>query len=155
MKAHLSVKNVVIAVLAAAVVGLGTVVALDRVQAGAPQVQAVTAAATEPGGAAFTGVAANTRGFDMAMVNRFAQELGVTAAQLKADVMAGQTLDEIAGSKDAQVKSDLLTYARNALDKAVTRGAISSSQESSLLSDAQDAINQLFAAHLGKLLPLP
>ncbi|MFN2582112.1 MAG: hypothetical protein ABR498_05160 [Candidatus Dormibacteria bacterium] len=151
MKVHLSIKNVVIGVLVAAVAGLATVVALDHTRSTAMQGAAVTASSTQPGWTGYT--AATGHDFGMALFSRFAQDLGVTPAQLKADVMAGQTLDQIAGANDAHAKSDVLNYVRDELHQAVVRGAISDAQESSLLGDAQDVINQLFAAHLGKLGP--
>ena len=152
---HPSPKNLVIAVLGVAVIGLGTVVALDHTGAApAPQVDGQAAAASVVNPGAVIGTAAAGHGFGrQAAIGWFAQELGVTPAQLKTDIQNGETLDTIAGPKATTVKADLLAYVTKELDRARSKGAISSSQEASLINDASDAIGQAFAAQLGKLFP--
>ena len=151
---NLSPKNAVIAVLGAAVVGLGTVVAIDHTTAQpAPQIDTQAAAVNLVSPAAIGSAVAGHGLGRQAVIGWFAHELGVTPAQLKTDIQNGETLDTIAGSRAVTVKADLLSYVTMELDRARTRGAISSTQEAALVSDAQDAINQVFAAQLGKLLP--
>ena len=150
-----SPKNLAIAVLGAAVVGLGTVVAVDHTSSTpAPQINSQAAAASVINPSAIIGTAATGRGLGhKAVIAWFARELGVTPAQLKTDIKSGETLDAIAAGNASKVKADLLGYVTAELDKARTKGAISSAQEASLISDAKDAIDQAFAAQLGKLLP--
>jgi len=158
MPTSLSVRNGLIAVLSAAVVGLAAVVVVDHTSGpAAPAPAALTAVNAASG---FTGDAAAAGHPDMkAVLDRFAQELGVTPAELRTDVMNGQTLDDIAtahqattGKSAAQVRADVLTYVTMGLDRARQAGAISAAQEASLVNDATDAVSQLFAAQIGKLI---
>lgn len=75
----------------------------------------------------------------------------MTPEQLKTDIEAGQTLDQIAGANDQTIKNEVLSYVSMALDKGVTGGAISSTQQASIEQDLSDLVNQLFAAKLGNL----
>ncbi|MBV8527853.1 MAG: hypothetical protein JOZ75_06030 [Candidatus Dormibacteraeota bacterium] len=157
MSTRFSPTNLLIAVLGAAVIGLGIVVAVDHT-AGAPRAQSPAAATSTLGvspalrnviGTAMT--AGSTTGKGGAYGQAIAGLFGLTPDQLKADIDAGQTLDQIAGAKDQTIKDEVLGYVSMALDKGVTGGAISSTQESSIKSDLTDLIDQLFAANLGNL----
>lgn len=156
MITRFSPKNFAIAALGAAVIGLGVVVALDHTT-GAPPAPAASSSALTVSPAlrnvistAMTaGSTTGTRGG--AYGQQIAGLFGLTPAQLKTDIEAGQTLDQIAGAKDQTIKDEVLSYVSIALDKGVTGGAISSTQESSIRSDLTDLINQLFAAKLGNL----
>ena len=161
MTTRFSLKNLVIAVLGAAVIGLGTVVALDHT-AGASQARAEAPAAA--GGTlsvspalrnvistAMTAGATSGKGGAAEYGRQIAGLFGLTPEQLKNDIDAGQTLDQIAGAKDQTIKDEVLSYVSMALDKGVTGGAISPSPESSIKADLTDLVNQLFAAKLGNL----
>ena len=72
----------------------------------------------------------------------------MTPEQLKTEIDAGQTLDQIAGANERTIKNEVLSYVSMALDKGVTGGAISSTQAASIQQDLADPVNQLFAAKL-------
>ena len=157
---RISPKNIAIAGLAAAVIGLGVVVAVDHT-AGAPQAPAAASSAlgvspalrsvistAMTGSTAMSGSLARSGG---QYGQRIAALFGLTPAQLKNDIDAGQTLDQIAGANDQTIKDEVLSYVAAALDQGVTRSVISSAQESSIRQDLTDLINQLFAAKLGNL----
>lgn len=154
MTTRLSPKNFVIAALGVAVIGLGTVVAIDHTTGARPA--PVTAAGTlsvSPAlrnviSTAMTGSATGNTG---AYGQQIAGLFGLTPEQLKTDIEAGQTLDQIAGTNDQTIKDEVLSYVSMALDKGVTGGAISTTQQASIQQDLTDLVNQLFAAKLGKL----
>jgi hypothetical protein len=154
MTVRVSPKNIAIAVLGAAVIGLGTVVAVDRIAASTPPRTPAVAASTFTGAQSLIGTAATGNpAAHRAMANRIAQLFGLTPQELKTDIQNGQTLDQIAGAKDQSIKQEVMTYLAAELDKAVAKGAITAAQEASVQHDASDLINQLFAAQLGKLRP--
>lgn len=154
MTTRLSRKNIAIAALGAAVIGLGIVVAVDHT-AGAPQAPATASSTLSASPAlrnvintAMTGSSAGKAG---AYGRQIAGLFGLTPEQLKTDIEAGQTLDQIAGANDQTIKNEVLSYVSMALDKGVTGGAISSTQAASIQQDLTDLVNQLFAAKLGDL----
>ena len=143
-------KNVFLAVLGAAVVGLGAVVAVDHTvgtsQPVRPASLVASTATTSPRDALLGASMDPAR-----IAGMIATELGVTPDALKADIRKGETLDQIAGARDAKVKADASAALAAVLDKLVSKGVITRDQAKSLSTDAQDAINQVFAAKLGKL----
>jgi hypothetical protein len=153
-----SPKNAAIAALGAAVIGLGVVVAVDHT-AGAPQAQAPAAASSalsvSPALRNVISTAMTAGSAAGGKAGAYGQQIaglfGLTPDQLKTDIENGQTLDQIAGANDQTIKDEVLSYVSMALDKGVTGGAISSTQESSIKQDLSDLINQLFAAKLGNL----
>lgn len=151
MAIRISPKNIAIALLGAAVIGLGTIVAVDRIASAPAAHPSSLAASSQAAHSALMGTASGTSGNRQAMANRIAQLFGLTPDQLKADIESGQTLDQIAGSKDQTIKQEILAFIASRLDKAAAKGAITPAQESSLQADANDALSQLFAAQLGKL----
>lgn len=158
MKITPSPKNLVIAVLGAAVIGLGTVVAVDHT-AGSVQRVAVTPVSVQiPSalrnviGTAATGTMPISGEGGM-YAQRIAGLFGLTPDQLKNAVASGKTLDQIAGPNRQAIKNEILGYLGAALDTAEAKGAISSEQKSSVIQDATDLLNQLFAAKIGALAP--
>ena len=154
MTTRLSPKNITIAALGAAVIGLGTVVAVDHT-GGARQAPA-TATSTLSVSPALrsvisTAMTGSTTGKAGAYGQQIAGLFGLTPDQLKTDIEAGQTLDQIAGANDQTIKNEVLSYVSMALDKGVTGGAISSAQQASIQQDLTDLVNQLFAAKLGNV----
>lgn len=149
--------NVVIAVLGAAVIGLGTVVAVDHA-APTPRTQTSSLSAAQTaassllasGGFAPTGQfkneAAHIFGF-------FTADTNLTWSRIEADLLKGETLDQIAGAHAAKVEADALGEVKSGLALGVVRGVITQAQESRLANDAQDAISVLMAAKLSLLLP--
>lgn len=150
MAIRISPKNIAIALLGAAVIGLGTVVAVDHTAGAAPAQRSAVAASNLASGPALVDTA-GTPANRQAMANRIAQLFGLTPEQLKAAVQGGQTLDQIAGAKDQTIKQEILAFVSSELNKAVTKGAITPAQQSSLQNDASDVVTQLFSAQLGKL----
>jgi hypothetical protein len=150
--------NVVIAVLGAAVIGLGTVVAVDHTATTAPRAQTASLSAASStassllssGGFAaagqFSGEASKV--FDF-----FTTDTKLTWQQIGADLLSGETLGQIAGSHAAKVEADALAEVRTGLSLGVVKRVISQAQETRLVNDAQDAISVLMAAKLSALLP--
>src|ERR1700683_4385634 len=152
--------NIVIAVLGAAVVGLGTTVAVDHTAASTPAPRPQTAsfsAASTPatsllssGGFAATGQIKEvwSHVFDVCTT-----DTKLTWQQIGADLLRGETLDQIAGSHAAKVEADALAEVRAGLSLGVVKGVITSAHDTRLVNDAQDAISVLMAAKLSALLP--
>jgi hypothetical protein len=150
--------NVVIAALGAAVVGLGTVVVVDHATTAAPRAQTVSLSAAStaassllssggfPAGGQFKNEASHV--FDF-----FTTDTKLTWQQIGADVLRGETLDQIAGAHAAKVQADALAEVRAGLALGVVKGVITAAEETRLVSDAQDAISVLMAAKLSALLP--
>ncbi len=148
--------NAVIAVLGAAVVGLGTVVAVDH--ATAPRAQTVSLATATAGASSLLSsqeLAAGGRLKEEAahVFGFFIADTKLTWQQVGADLVRGETLGQIAGAHTAKVEADALSEVRAVLSFGVARGAISAAQEARLVSDARDAISVLMAARLSALLP--
>jgi hypothetical protein len=164
-------KNIAIGVLGAAVVGLGSWVAADHVSAPATaQTAALTASSsthssTQPhpwasgqhgaafGGFGFGGFSGGLAAFG-AMSGELKQiqtDIGLPATTIFKDLMNGETLAQVAGSHAAKVQSDIDSAIHTQLNKLVTDGAISSSQESQLYSDAQNAVSVFMNMKLSAL----
>ena len=154
MTTRLSPKNITIAALGAAVIGLGTVVAVDHT-GGARQAPATATSTLSVSPALRNVISAAVTGSTTGKAGAYGQQIaglfGLTPDQLKTDIAAGQTLDQIAGANDQTIKNEVLTYVSMALDKGVTGGAISSAQQASIQQDLTDLVNQLFAAKPGNL----
>lgn len=156
-------KNLVIAGLGAAVIGLGAVVTLDHTvgaTAALPQSAALTASTAPthagPGGTFGRFGARFGPGFGespQALFGFFTKDTGLTAAEVIADVRAGKTLAQIAGANTAKVEGDALATVKAMLDRVAAKGAITSSQEARLLDDARDAISVLMNAKIAALFP--
>jgi hypothetical protein len=150
--------NVVIAVLAAAVVGLGTVVVVDHTAAPAPQAQTVSLSAASTaassllasGGFAATGHFKNEAS---QIFGFFTTDTKLTWRQVGDDLLRGETLDQIAGVHAAKVEADALTEVRAGLSLGVVKGVITQAQATRLANDARDAISVLMTAKLSALLP--
>ncbi len=72
--------------------------------------------------------------------NAAATALGITPAQLKADLKAGQSLSQIAAAQkvsEADFRSKLIAALKPALDQAVTSGKLTSAQEQTIVSRLQ------------------
>ena len=151
--------NVAIAVLGAAVVGLGTVVAVDHTAA-APAPRAQTASLSAESTVAASLLSSGTfaasgqlKGDASQVFNFFTTDTKLTWQQIGADLLRGETLDQIAGSHAAKVEADALAEVKAGLSLGVVKGVITSAQDTRLVNDAQDAISVLMAAKLSALLP--
>jgi len=109
--------------------------------------------------AASTRQAAAGRG---AIVSAITSELGITRAQLRADLASGQTLDQLAAANNVSVSSlegAITTAVKDRLDEAVSAGLLSSTGEQALLSQLGARIGTLVnvahpAAHVAFVLRL-
>ncbi len=153
----LSPKNLVIAGLGAAVIGLGTVVAVDHTAGSvSPQAQpAALSAATISSHLPTTSFAALGQFKNEAsqVFDFFTTDTKLTWQQIGADLMRGETLNQIAGANSAKVQSDALAEVSSGLELGVTKGVITSAEEARLVTDARDAISVLMAAKLSALVP--
>jgi hypothetical protein len=150
--------NVVIAALGAAVVALGTVVAVDRTAAVAPPAQTAslsTASTAASSLLASGGLAAAGQFKDEAahVFDFFITDTKLTWRQIGADLIRGETLGQIAGARTAKVEADALAEVQAGVSLGVARGAITAAEETRLVNDARDAISVLMAAKLSALLP--
>jgi hypothetical protein len=151
--------NIVIAVLGAAVVGLGTAVVVDHTAAAPaprPQNASLSSASTAATSLlASSGFAASGQIKDDAsrVFDFFTTDTKLTWQQIGADLLRGETLDQIAGAHAAKVEADALAEVKAGLSLGVVKGVITSGQETRLVSDAQDAISVLMGAKLSALLP--
>jgi hypothetical protein len=150
--------NLIIAALGAAVIGLGTVVAVDHgsTQA-APQAQSASLAASNSAASLLaSGAFASTsqfRGEASRVFNFFTTDTHLTWKQIGAELLGGKTLGQIAGANAAKVEADALAEVTAGLSLGVERGAITAAEEARLVNDARDAISVLMAAKLSALLP--
>ncbi len=151
--------NVVIAVLGAAVVGLGTVVAVDHTATPAPRAQTASLAATPTtvssllSSGAF-GASGQFKSDASHVFDFFTTDTKLTWGQISADVVRGETLGQIAGTHAAKVEADALAEVRTGIVLGVARGAITPAEATRLVNDARDAISVLMAAKLSALLPM-
>ncbi len=150
--------NVAIAVLGAAVIGLGTVVAVDRTTAPAPPAQtaALAAAPTSVSSLLSSGALAASGQFKNEashVFDFFTTDTKLTWQQVGADLLRGETLDQIAGTHASKVAADALAEVRTGLALGVAKGVITQADDTRLVNDAHDAISVLMAAKLSALLP--
>jgi hypothetical protein len=158
MQSLLRPTNAVIAVLGAAVVGLGAVVVVDHAMTAPPQAQTSSLSAASNTASSLLssgGFAASGRLKDEAsrVFDFFTTDTKLTWQQVEADVLRGETLAQIAGAHTAKVEADALNEVRAGLSLGVVKGAISAAQETRLVNDARDAISVLMAAKLSALIP--
>jgi hypothetical protein len=150
--------NLIIAALGAAVIGLGTVVAVDHGSThAAPQAQSASLSASNSAASllasgAFAS-AGQFRGEASHVFNFFTTDTKLTWKQIGAELLGGKTLGQIAGANAPKVEADALAEVTAGLALGVERGAITAAEEARLVNDARDAISVLMAAKLSALLP--
>jgi hypothetical protein len=153
----LSPKNLVIAGLGAAVIGLGTVVAVDHTAgAAAPNAQAASLSASTTSSHLPTTSFASLGQFKneaSQVFDFFTTDTKLSWQQIGADLLRGETLNQIAGANSAKVQSDALAEVKAGLELGVTKGVITSAEKARLATDARDAISVLMAAKLSALVP--
>jgi hypothetical protein len=92
-----------------------------------------------------TRMGANTLGRG-AIASAVTSELGISAAQLRTDLVGGQTLSEIAsanGATASQLEQTILGVVQSRLAQAVSAGKLSSQQEQALLTQAGTVLDRL------------
>ncbi len=91
--------------------------------------------------------------------NQVAQGLHLTPAQLKANIQAGQSLDQIATAQHvsaSQLRTIVLNAVQNALNKAVAAGSITQQQATNFMQELQShpqILNRILNAHPKKAQP--
>lgn len=138
--------------LAAGLVGAGVAVAVSHATSSTLGVAGPAAAAASPSPGHKDGARGLGLGLGFApkgLLSALAKDIGKTPMDILTEIRNGQTLDQIAGSKDAQVKADALAAVKSELDAAVAKGVLTRTQADHLLADAKDAIDQVMAAKLG------
>jgi hypothetical protein len=150
-----SPQNLLIAGLGAAVIGLGTVVAVDRATATrpAPAASSLSASTTASRLGAEYPAMGQLKNEASRVFAFFTADTKLTWQQIGAAVLRGETLAQIAGANAAKVERDALAEVKAGLDLGVLRGALSAAQEARLVTDARDAIAVLMAAKLSALVP--
>jgi hypothetical protein len=161
---RISARNVVGGLVAASILGAGVALAIEH--SGGPPlnttvglVPAATSTATptpKPGGGEHVGGMGGLGGYGLGagqILGVVTKDTGQTPMQIVTSIAAGKTLRDIAGS-DATAKKihdDALATITTALDTAVSKGAITADQETTLKNAASSAIDVLLVAHLDKL----
>jgi hypothetical protein len=113
-------------------------------------------------GAAYAASARHAAGGRGVIVSAITSELGVSRAQLRADLASGQTLADVAAANNvslASLESAITTAVRNRLDEAVSAGLLSSTREQAVLSRLDARVGMLVnvkhpAAHVAVALRL-
>jgi hypothetical protein len=82
-----------------------------------------------------------------ALIEVTAQQTGLSVDQVKADLKAGKSIDEIAGGKHADVENAALALLKQKLDAAVTAGKITQDKETALLAKAKTLLEKVMAKH--------
>src|SRR5258707_14458842 len=150
----LSARIVVAGLLAAGLVGAGAAVAVSHATSSTLGVAGPAAATPSPSPGHKEGARGlgHGLGFGFApkgLLGALAKDVGKAPMEILTEIRNGETLDQIAGSKDAQVKADALAAVKSELDAAVSKGVLTRAQADHLLADGKDAIDQVMAAKLG------
>lgn len=90
--------------------------------------------------------------FLRALVTDTAKQTNQTPEQVVAELKAGKTLDQIAGSKAATVKQDVIAAAKTRLDRAVSAGRIDAAREKALLDKLSLRLDKVMNTNLATAL---
>jgi len=130
----------------AAVAGIATVAIVPALASGATSNGAADLAATSSPSAqanhpALKALAA--RRIALALFRTSVEQTGLSRVTILKDLLNGETLAQVDGSKAQAVESAVMAKVTTRLNKAESNGRISKSQESTLSSDASAGINKL------------
>ena len=135
-----------------AVAGIATVSIIPAVAAGLTGRNATTLAATPAPGAAKTGASAAravaTRRIALALYRESVKETGLSRTTVLKDLLNGETLAQIDGSKAQAVESAVMARITTRLNKAVAAGKITHTQATALSSAATAGISKLMDLNL-------
>jgi hypothetical protein len=135
-----------------AVGGIATVSIIPALAAGITGGNASTLAATPAPGTAKTGgagaKAVATRHIALALFRESVKETGLSRTTVLKDLLNGETLAQIDGSKAQAVESAVMARVTARLNKAVTNGKITKAQETTLSSTATAGISKLMNLNL-------
>jgi len=148
-------KRVALSAAAFAVVavgGIATVSIIPALAAGVSGANGSTLAATPAPGSAKTGhagaKAVAARHIALALFRESVKETGLSRTVVLKDLLNGETLAQIDGSKAQAVESAVLAKITTRINKGVTDGKISKTQETALSSAATAGISKLMNLNL-------
>jgi hypothetical protein len=134
-----------------AVAGIATVSIVPALAAGVMGAKATTLAASPAPSTAKTGSGAKevaARRIALALFRESVKETGLSRTTVLKDLLNGETLAQIDGSKTQAVESAVMAKITTRLNKAVTNGKISKTQEITLSSAATAGISKLMNLNL-------
>ena len=134
-----------------AVAGIATVSIVPALAAGVMGGNATTLAATPAPSTAKTGAGAKAvaaRHIALALFRESVKETGLSRTTVLKDLLNGETLAQIDGSKAPAVESAVMAKITTRLNKAVTKGKITKAQETALSSAATAGISKLMNLNL-------
>jgi hypothetical protein len=147
-------KRVALSAAAFAVVavgGIATVSIIPALAAGVTGANGSTPAATSPG-TAKTGhagaKAVAARRIALALFRESVKETGLSRTVVLKDLLNGETLAQIDGSKAQAVETAVMAKITTRLNKAVTNGKITKTQEAAVSSAATSGISKLMNLNL-------
>jgi len=137
---------------AVAVGGIASVSIIPALAAGVGGDNASTLVATPAPGTSSTGhagaKAVAARRIALALYRESVRETGLSRATVLKDLLNGETLAQIDGSKAQAVESAVMANITTRLNRAVTNGKITKAQESTLSSAATAGISRLMNLNL-------
>jgi hypothetical protein len=134
-----------------AVAGIATVSIVPALAAGVMGGNATTLASTPAPSTAKTGAGAKgvaARHIALALFRESVKETGLSRTTVLKDLLNGETLAQIDGSKAPAVESAVMAKITTRLNKAVTKGKITKAQETALSSAATAGISKLMNLNL-------
>jgi hypothetical protein len=87
-----------------------------------------------------------------ALVRATVKETGLDRQTVIQRLEAGQTINQIAGSKAGAVENDVLAALQTRLDRAIDHGKITKPQEAALLAKAKTRVEKLMGMNLSSFL---
>jgi hypothetical protein len=136
----------------AAVAGIATVSIIPAIAAGLTGGNASTLAATPAPGSAKTGHpgarAVAARRIALALFRESVKETGLSRTTVLKDLLNGETLAQIDGSKAQAVESAVMAKITTRLNKAVAAGKVTQTQATALSSAATAGISKLMNLNL-------
>jgi hypothetical protein len=135
-----------------AVAGIATVSIIPALASGIGGGSATTLAATPAPGATKTGgsitKAVAARRIALALFRESVKETGLSRTTVLKDLLNGETLAQIDGSKAQAVESAVMAKVTKRIDKAETAGKITSAQATSLSAAATAGVSKLMNLNL-------
>jgi hypothetical protein len=135
-----------------AVAGIATVSIIPALAAGIGGRNATTLAATPAPSSAKTGhplaKAVAARHIALALFRESVKETGLSRTTVLKDLLNGETLAQIDGSKTQAVETAVMAKVTARINKAVTNGKITSAEAATLTTDANAGISKLMNLNL-------
>jgi len=145
---HLNRRRLALGAIAVvATAGLGTAAGLS-IAAAAPSYQAAVVTSANASRTTASHVGHAGRVLFRLLMRTTVKDTGLTRSTVIADLRAGQTLNQIAGSKSSAIEADVLSALQARLTKAVAAHRITQAQADSRLGQAKTALEKLLATNL-------